>query len=95
MSVCGEMAGDVAASALLLGHGSDRILDASGEPAAGQARGAALRRLAARAPGCAACSSIDDPVRMRTGLERLVEQREPLVTRRWEDAGQADEQAVP
>ena len=39
--------------------------------------------------------AIDDPVRMRAGLERLVEQREPLVTRRWEDAGQPDEQAVP
>jgi len=38
---------------------------------------------------------VDDPMRMRIGLERLVEQREPLVTRRWEDASQRDEQAVP
>jgi hypothetical protein len=39
--------------------------------------------------------AVDDPVRMRNALERLVEQREPMVTRRWEDASQRDEQAVP
>jgi hypothetical protein len=39
--------------------------------------------------------AIDDPVRMRGALDRLVEQGESLVTRRWEDAGRHDGQAVP
>jgi phosphoenolpyruvate-protein kinase (PTS system EI component) len=39
--------------------------------------------------------AVDDPMRMRSGLERLSDRREPMSTRRWEDAGQPDEQAVP
>jgi phosphotransferase system enzyme I (PtsI) len=49
VAVCGEMAGHWTATRAASGHGPGRILDASGESAARQARGAAGRHRAAQA----------------------------------------------
>ena len=94
VSVCGEMAGDPSATALLLGMG---LLEFSMHPASLlRVKREVLRADASRlAPRVRRLLAVDDPMRMRIGLERLVEQREPLVTRRWEDASQPDQQAVP
>ena len=94
MSVCGEMAGDPSATALLLGMG---LLEFSMHPASLlRVKREVLRADVSRlSPRVRRLLAVDDPMRMRSGLERLMEQREPLVTRRWEDASQPDEQAVP
>jgi phosphotransferase system enzyme I (PtsI) len=94
VSVCGEMAGNVEACALLLGMG---LTEFSMHPASllrikREVLRADAGRLAARVRRLLAS---DDPVRLRAGLERLVDLREPMATRRWEDAAQPDAQAVP
>jgi phosphotransferase system enzyme I (PtsI) len=94
VSVCGEMAGDVAACALLLGMG---LTEFSMHPASLlRVKREVLRSEVSRlTPRVRRLLAVDDPVRMRSSLERLAEHREPMATRRWEDAGQPDEQAVP
>ncbi|MBA3479861.1 MAG: phosphoenolpyruvate--protein phosphotransferase [Lautropia sp.] len=103
VSVCGEMAGDAAACALLLGMG---LTEFSMHPASLlRVKREVLRSEVSRlVPRVRRLLAIDDPVRMRASLDRLAEGREPLATRRWEyakdakdakDASQRDEQAVP
>jgi phosphotransferase system enzyme I (PtsI) len=94
VSVCGEMAGNVDACALLLGMG---LTEFSMHPASlmrvkREVLGADVSRLE---PRVRRLLTLDDPARVRGGLERLTERREPMVAARWQDAGQPDEQAVP
>ena len=94
VSVCGEMAGNVDACALLLGMG---LTEFSMHPASllrikREVLRADAGRLATRVRRLLAT---DDPARLRAGLERLADLRAPTATRRWEDAAQPDVQAVP
>ena len=94
VSVCGEMAGDVAACALLLGMG---LTEFSMHPASLlRVKREVLRSEISRlAPRVRRLLAIEDPLRLRSGLERLADRRETMATRRWEDAALPDEQAVP
>jgi phosphotransferase system enzyme I (PtsI) len=94
VSVCGEMAGDVGACALLLGMG---LTEFSMHPASLlRIKREVLRADTSRlVPRVRRLLAIDDPVRLRAGLERLVDWAEPMATRRWEDAARSDAQAVP
>ena len=64
IAVCGEMAGDLQLTRLLLGHGPAQFLDAPGAPAGGQAAGADDRR------GRAAADRRADAPRRRSGEAR-------------------------
>lgn len=94
VSVCGEMAGNVEACGLLLGMG---LTEFSMHPASllrvkREVLRADAGRLEARVRRLL---GTEDPARLRAGLERLADLREPLATRRWEDAAQPDVQALP
>ena len=94
VSVCGEMAGNVAACALLLGMG---LTEFSMHPAnLLRVKREVLRADVSRlAPRVRRLLAIDDPLRMRGALERLSDRREPPAARPWEAAGLPGEQAVP
>ena len=86
VSVCGEMAGDVDACALLLGMG---LTEFSMHPASLlRVKREVLRSDASRlAPRVRRLLAIEDPTRLRSALVRLADLREPMATRRWEDTG--------
>jgi len=83
VSVCGEMAGEVGATALLLGMG---LTEFSMHPASLlKVKREVLRADVSRlTPRVRRLLATDDPVRIRAGLDRLVDRREPMATRRWE-----------
>ncbi|MGE0798401.1 MAG: phosphoenolpyruvate--protein phosphotransferase [Lautropia sp.] len=85
VSVCGEMAGEPSATALLLGMG---LTEFSMHPASLlRVKREVLRGDASRLSSRVRRLLLhDDPVRIRAALERLVDRRDPMVTRRWEQA---------
>ncbi len=85
VSVCGELAGDTQATALLIGMG---LTEFSMHPA----RLLKVKREVLRADHSRLdvkvrrLLTLDDPVRLRAGLERLTDRRDPMATRAWETA---------